>query len=57
MLNEFPDDDVIRDAEKWFLMEQARVMLDLFAEDCGRTPATLEEIRESASAQNTEHLK
>ena len=57
MLNEFPDDDIIRDAEKWFLKEQARAMIDLFEEDCGRVPATLEEVREWARAQDDEHLK
>jgi hypothetical protein len=57
MLNEFPDDDIIRDAEKWFIKEQARAMIDLFEEDCGRVPATLEEVREWARAQDDEHLK
>jgi hypothetical protein len=40
MPNKRSDDDIIRDPEKWLLREQAKVMLDLFAEDCGRTPAT-----------------
>ena len=57
MPNEVPDDDIIRDAEKWLLKEQARAMLDLFEEDHGRTPATLEEVREWAKAQNEEQLK
>ena len=57
MPNEVPDDDIVRDAEKWLLTEQARAMLDLFEEDCGRTPATLEEVREWAKAQNEGHLK
>ena len=57
MANEVPDDDIIRDSEKWLLKEQARAMLDLFEEDHGRTPATLEEVREWAKAQNEEHLK
>lgn len=57
MLGELPDDDIIRDAEKWFLRQQARAMLDLFEEDCGRTPATMEEVREWARTQNDEHLK
>jgi hypothetical protein len=55
--NEVIDDDVIRDAEKWFLKEQARAMLGLFEEDCGRTPCTLDEVREWARAQNDEYLK
>jgi hypothetical protein len=57
MPNEGTNDDVIRDADKWLLKEQARVMLELFEEDCGRTPTTLEEVREWARAQNDEHLK
>jgi len=57
MPNQVPDDDIIDDAEKWLLKEQARAMLDLFEEDCGRTPATLAEVREWARAQNDEHLK
>ena len=57
MPNEAPDDGIIRDSEKWLLKEQARAMLDLFEEDHGRTPATLEEVREWARAQNDEHLK
>jgi hypothetical protein len=57
MPNDIPDDDIIRDAEKWLLKEQARAMLDLFEEDCGRTPATLEEVREWARPQSDEHLK
>ena len=32
-------------------------MLDLFEEDHGRAPATLEEVREWAKAQNEGHLK
>ena len=32
-------------------------MIDLFEEDCGRVPATLEEVREWARAQDDEHLK
>jgi hypothetical protein len=32
-------------------------MLDLFEEDRGRKPATLEEVREWARTQNEEHLK
>ena len=52
-----PDDGIIRDSEKWLLKEQARAMLDLFEEDHGRTPATLEEVRVWAKAQNEEHLK
>ena len=57
MANEVLDDDIIRDSERWLLKEQARAMLDLFEEDHGRTPATLEEVREWAKAQNEEHLK
>jgi hypothetical protein len=57
MPNEISDDDIIRDAEKWLLKEQAQAMLDLFEEDHGRTPGTLEEVREWASAQNNEDLK
>jgi hypothetical protein len=57
MPNEISDDDIIRDAEKWLLKEQARAMLDLFEEDHGRTPSTLDEVREWASAQNNEDLK
>ena len=57
MPNEVPDDDIVRDSEKWLLKEQARAMLDLFEEDRGRTPATLEEVREWAKAQNEEQLK
>ena len=57
MPNAAPDDGIIRDLEKWLLKEQARAMLDLFEEDHGRTPATLEEVREWAKAQNEEQLK
>jgi hypothetical protein len=57
MANEVLDDDIIRDSEKWLLKEQARAMLDLFEEDHGRAPATLEEVREWAKAQNEGHLK
>jgi len=57
MPNEAPDDDVIRDAEEWLRKEQARAMLDLFEEDRGRKPATLDEVREWARTQNEEHLK
>jgi hypothetical protein len=57
MPNKRSDDDIIRDPEKWLLREQAKVMLDLFAEDCGRTPATLEEVREWAIGQNEKHLR
>jgi hypothetical protein len=57
MANEVLDDDSIRDSEKWLLKEQARAMLDLFEEDHGRAPATLEEVREWAEAQNEGHLK
>ena len=57
MPNAAPDDGIIRDSEKWLLKEQARAMLDLFEEDHGRTPATLEEVREWAKAQNEEQLK
>ena len=57
MPNEVPDDDIVRDAAKWLLREQAQAMLDLFEEDCGRTPCTLEEVREWARAQNDEYLK
>ncbi|HET9535611.1 MAG TPA: hypothetical protein VFP43_09745 [Mesorhizobium sp.] len=56
MPNEAPDDGIIRDSEKWLLKEQARAMLDLFEEDHGRTPATLEEVREWAKAQNEEQV-
>jgi hypothetical protein len=55
--NEESDTDIIRDAEKWLLREQAQVMLDLFEEDCGRKPATLEEMREWAVAQNDTSLR
>ena len=57
MANEVLDDDIIRDSEKWLLKEQAQAMLDLFEEDHGRAPATLEEVREWAKAQNEGHLK
>ena len=57
MPNEQPDDDIIRDAEQWLIQEQAQAMLDLFEEDCGRTPATMEEVREWASSQNDKHLQ
>ena len=57
MANEVLDDDIIRDSERWLLKEQARAMLDLFEEDHGRAPATLEEVREWAKAQNEGHLK
>jgi hypothetical protein len=57
MPNEAPNDDIIRDAEEWFRREQARAMLDLFEEDRGRKPATLEEVREWATTQDDEHLK
>ena len=57
MANEVLDDDIIRDSEKWLLKEQAQAMLDLFEEDHGRAPATLEEVREWAKAQNEEQLK
>ncbi len=52
-----PDkDDIHCDAEKWLQKEQAQAMLDLFEQDCGRTPATLEEVREWACAQGDERL-
>jgi hypothetical protein len=54
---EAPDDGIIRDAEEWFRKEQAQAMLDLFEEDRGRRPATLEEVREWATTQNEAHLK
>jgi len=57
MQNEGPDDGIIRDAEEWFRKEQGQAMLDLFEEDRGRRPATLEEVREWATAQNEAHLK
>jgi hypothetical protein len=57
MPNEAPDDGIIRDAEEWFRREQARAMLDLFEEDRGRKPGTLEEVREWATTQDDEHLK
>jgi len=57
MPSESLDDDIVRDPEKWLLREQAQVMLDLFAEDCGRTPVTLEEVREWASGQDEMHLR
>ena len=57
MANEVLDDDIIRNSEKWLLKEQAQAMLDLFEEDHGRAPATLEEVREWAKAQNEGHLK
>jgi len=57
MPSERVDDDVIRDPERWLLREQAQAMLDLFAEDCGRTPATLEEVREWAGSQDEKHLR
>jgi hypothetical protein len=57
MPNERSDNDIIRDPEQWLLREQAQAMLDLFAEDCGRTPATLEEVREWASGQDETHLR
>jgi hypothetical protein len=56
MPNEGPDDDIICDAEKWLLRQQAQAMLDLFEEDCGRMPATLEEVREWARGQNGNYL-
>jgi hypothetical protein len=55
--NEAPDDGIIRDAEEWFRKEQAQAMLDLFEEDRGRRPATLEEVREWVTTQNEAHLK
>ena len=57
MPSERLDDDIIRDPEKWLLREQAQAMLDLFAKDCGRTPATLEEVREWARGQDERHLR
>jgi hypothetical protein len=57
MPNEVPDDDIIRDAEEWLRKEQAQAMLNLFEEDHGRRPATLEEVREWARTQDDEHLK
>jgi len=53
MPSERLDDDIIRDPEKWLLREQAQAMLDLFAKDCGRTPVTLEEVREWARGQRS----
>jgi hypothetical protein len=38
-------------------LEQARAMLELFKADRGRAAATLEEIKEWASAQDNEHLQ
>jgi hypothetical protein len=49
--------DIIRDPERGLLREQAQTMLDLFAEDCGRTPVTLEEVREWAMGQDEKHLR
>jgi hypothetical protein len=57
MPSERLDDDLVRDPEKWLLREQAQAMLDLFAEDCGRTPVTLEEVREWAMGQDEKHLR
>ena len=57
MPSERLDDDIVRDPEKWLLREQAQAMFDLFAEDCGRTPVTLEEVREWASGQDEQHLR
>lgn len=57
MPSERLDDDIIRDPEKWLLREQAQAMLDLFAKDCGRTPVTLEEVREWARGQDEKHLR
>ena len=45
---------VDRNAE-WRL-QQARAVLDLFEKDCGRPAATMNEVREWASAQIQEHL-
>ncbi len=57
MPSERLDDDIVRDPEKWLLREQAQAMLDLFAEDCGRTPVMLEEVREWARDQDEKHLR
>ena len=57
MPSERLDDDIVRDPEKWLVREQAQAMLDLFAEDCGRTPVTLEEIGEWARGQDEKHLR
>jgi hypothetical protein len=57
MPSERLDDDIIRDPEKSLLREQAQAMLDLFAEDCGRTPVTLEEVREWAMDQDEKYLR
>jgi hypothetical protein len=55
--DEEPDIDIIRDAETWLLREQAQAMLNLFEEDCGRKPATLEEVRAWAVTQNDASLR
>jgi hypothetical protein len=50
----FNENNVDRDAE-WRL-QQARALLDLFEQDCGRPAATLDEIRDWAYAQSHPHL-
>jgi hypothetical protein len=50
----FNEATVDREAE-WRL-QQARVLLDLFEQDCGRPAATLDEIRNWACAQSQPHL-
>jgi len=57
MPSERLDDEIIRDPEKSLLREQAQAMLDLFAKDCGRTPVTLEEVREWARDQDEKYLR
>ena len=57
MPNDEPDDNIAHDAEKWLLRKQAQLMLDLFAEDCGRMPVILDEVREWARSQDERYLQ
>ena len=57
MSNEAPDTEITRDVEERLRKCQAQALLDLFKEDCGRTPTTLMEVREWANAQRQEQLQ
>jgi hypothetical protein len=54
---EHSDDDIVQDAEKWLLRQQAQAMLNLFEEDRGRPAATMDEVRAWSNAQSHAHLQ
>ena len=46
----------VADLDAEWRMLQARALLDLFENDCGRPAAAMSEIREWANAQDQDHL-